>query len=96
MNEKQHDSQNTLAFYSQNDEEQPRRLNQACTKYEDKLLPVSSTAESTTTFPSLLIQLATDDLPAYLKRNASSLTFPEKVRVLNSVVLYIIHWKKRT
>jgi len=81
-NEKQYDSQSTPAFYNhQNDEKKQRRPNQeACANDENKIAPVSSTAESTSAFLSLVVQVATDDLPAYAKQNASVLTFPEKVR----------------
>ncbi len=84
-NEKQYDSQSLPAFYNgQNDEKEQRRSNQqACAKDENKIAPVSSTAESTSAFLSLVVPMDTDDLPEYAKQNASALTFPEKVRDSN-------------
>jgi len=75
------------ACTSQNDEDQQRRSDQqTCTHQEGLISTALSTAASTSPFDSLMVRLATDDFPAYVKQNTSTLTFPEKVRDLNSLV----------
>jgi len=82
----EHKLPSTPAFTSQSDEDQHRRSEQqTCINHEDVLSTASSTASSTSGFHSLMVRLATDDFPEYVKRNTSALTFPEKVQHLNSL-----------
>jgi len=75
------------AFTSQNDKDQQRRSDQqTCTNQEAPISKALSTAALTSPFDSLMVRLAADDFPAYVKQNTSTLSFPEKVRDLYSLL----------
>jgi len=85
-NQNQHNLPTRAFTPSQNDDDQQRRSDQqTCISHEGLLSTASSTAASTSDFHSLMVRLATDDFPEYVKRNRSALTFPEKVRDPNSL-----------
>ncbi len=90
-NEKQHADKSTLALYSHNDQTQRRRSNKnPSTQHEGEFSTALSTPASTPAFHFLVDQMATDDLPAYVKQNTSALTFPEKVRDPN-LLCFVCH-----